>query len=358
MTASKRIFCIMLCALCLLTVPFTASAEEDATLTSGDFSYEILEDDTLCITGYNGSGGEVLIPTEIGGKVVSTLGDELFWYMEEVTSVTLPESLEYIGARVFQSCTSLTEIAIPDTVAEIGDACFLGCSSLTEINIPANLVYVGAFAFDETPWVTQFDGCTSIILGGRVFYKYLADEDKVVIPDGVVCISDNAFDSKSLSFVKIPDSVAFIGDYCFYNCKSLKEIKLPSDIYYLGENSLGLTQGVSDVQPVEGFTIYADENTLGAQYAQDYETELKATADFTEPEDLPEAEVCVPTAEIRNADTSQKSVVLSQGAVIAIVLSLAGCLVVIGGIAVASHFYEKKRKQEKREKQNSKKKKK
>lgn len=357
MTSSKRIFCIFLCALCLLSVPFTVSAEDDTTLTYGDFSYEALEDGTLCITAYLGSGGDVSIPSEIDGKTVTTLGDELFWYMEEVTSVTLPESLEYIGARVFQSCTSLTEISIPDTVAEIGDACFLGCSGLIKINVPANLVYVGAFAFDETPWVTQFDGCTSIILGGRVFYKYLADEDKVVIPDGVVCLSDNAFESKSLSFVKIPDSVAFIGDYCFYNCKNLKEIKLPSEIYYIGENSLGVAQGTSEVQDIEGFTIYADENTLGAEYATNYGIQLKSTADFAELESLPEAEVCVPTAEIRTADTSQKSVALSQGAVITIVLSIAGCAVIIGGITVASHFYEKKRKQEKRVK-NSKKKKK
>lgn len=346
MTASKRIFCVVLCVLCLLTIPFTASAEENTTLTSGDFSYQILEDDTLCITAYLGGGGEVSIPAEIEGKTVTTLGDELFWYMEEVTSVSLPESLEYIGARVFQSCTSLTKVELPNSVAEIGDACFLGCSSLAEINVPSNLVYVGAFAFDETPWVTQFDGCTSIILGGRVFYKYLADEDKVVVPDGVVCISDNAFESKSLSFVKIPDSVAFVGDFCFYNCQNLKEIKLPSEIYYLGEYSLGFTQGVSDVEAVEGFTIYADENSLGAQYAQTFETELKAITEFEEPEDLPEAEVCVPTAEIRDADTAQKSLALSQGSVIAIVLSIAGCTIIIGGIAVASHFYEKKRKQD------------
>ncbi len=358
MTASKRIFCILLCALCLTFVPFTAKAEEDTTLIFGDYSYEILEDNTLCITGYTGSGGDVSIPSEIDGKTVSTLGDELFWCMESITSVALPDSLEYIGARVFQNCTSLTEITLPDTTHEIGDACFLGCIRLSKINVPANLVYVGAFAFDETPWVTQFDGCTSIILGGRVFYKYLADEDKVVIPEGVVCISDNAFDGKSLSFVKIPDSVAFIGDYAFYNCKNLKEIMLPSDIYYLGENSIGVIAGTSEVQAVKDFTIYADKDTIGADYAAKYEIALKDIADFPQPETLPKAEECVPTAEIRDADTSPKSAGLSQGAVITIVLSIVGCVLIIGGIAVTSYFYEKKRKQENKAKQNNKKKKK
>lgn len=355
MTASKRIFCILICVMCLLSVPFSVSAEETEALVYEDFTYDILDDGTVCITSYSGEGGNVLLPDEIGGMAVSTLGDELFWYNESVTSVSLPRELEYIGARVFQSCTNLAEISIPDTVAEIGDACFLGCSNLIKVNIPAKLVYVGAFAFDETPWITQFDGCSSIILGERVFYKYLSDADKVVIPDGIVCISDNAFDGKQLSYVKIPDSVAFIGDYAFYNCKNLKEIKLPSDIYYIGDNSLGIISGKSEVEALKGFVLYADDDTLGASYASMYEVELKPTSEFSEPLNLPVAEVCVPTAEIRDADKTQATAGLSQGAVTAVVLSLAGCGVIIGGVAVVSHFYEKKRKQENK---NSKKKKK
>ena len=355
MTWSKRIFCLLICAVWLLMMPITVNAEETDNEVYGDFTYNVLDDGTICLTGYRGEGGDVVLPDEVDGKTVSTLGDELFWYRSEVASVALPQNLEYISARVFQNCTSITEITLPDTVAEIGDACFLGCSNLAKINIPANLVYVGAFAFDETSWVTQFDGCTSIILGGRVFYKYLADADKVVIPDGIVCVSDNAFDGKSLSYVKIPDSVAFIGDYAFYNCKSLKEIKLPSDIYYIGDNSLGVVAGATEVDALKGFVIYADEDTLGANYADMYDVELKPSSEFSEPENLPEAEVCVPTAQIRDADKSQSSAGLSQGGVVAVVLSIAGCGIIIGGVAVASHLYEKKRKIENK---NSKKKKK
>lgn len=363
MTASKRIFCFVICAIIMVTSIVYVSADETSTASvQGEFGYEVLDDGTIGITEYRGEGGDVIIPSEIDSKTVTVLGDELFWYMENITSVSLPDTLEYIGARVFQNCTALTKISIPDTVTEIGDACFYGCSALAEINVPANLVYVGAFAFDNTPWVTQFDGCTSIILGGRVFYKYLADEDMVVIPDGIVCVSDNAFDGKKLSFVSLPDSVAFIGDFCFYNCTNLKEIMLPSDIYYLGEYSVGYLAGTSEVKQTEDFVIYSDSETVGSEYATKNEFSLKATKEYTEPASVPDEEVCNPTAQIRPADatSNQVSIGLSQGAVIAIVLSIGGCVVVIGGIAVISHFYEKKRKQENKgnQKQNSKKKKK
>ncbi len=346
MTFSKRIFCIFLCLTALISFSAAVSAQEETTLTAGEFTYTILEDDSICVTGYLGSSTDVELPSQIEGKDVVTIGSEIFWYNKEITSVTIPDSVEYIGKRAFQGCTGLTEIKLPESVHEIGDACFLGCSSLTKINVPANLVYVGAFAFDETPWVTQFDGCSSIILGGRVFYKYLADEDKVVIPEGVVCISDNAFDGKSLSFVKIPDTVAFIGDYAFYNCKNLKEIKLPSEVYYIGENSIGMLAGANEPKASKDFVVYANEGTLGAGYAESGGITLKSTEEFTEPESLPEAEVCVPTAEIRDVKESSESAGLSQGAVVTIVLSLVGCAVVIGGITVASHFYEEKRKKE------------
>ncbi len=347
MTVSKRILCGCLCLVLTLSLMLSVNAQEQTTDASfGDFSYKVLQDGTLCITEYSGEGGEVSVPSEIDGKAVSTLGDELFWYMDNVTSVSLPQGLEYIGARVFQGCTSIKKIDLPDSVAEIGDACFVGCSTLTQINIPAGLVYVGAFAFDDTPWITQFDGCSSVIFAGTVFYKYLDDDDKVVIPDGIVCISGNAFESKKLSFVKIPDSVAFIGDYCFYNCPNLKEIRLPSDLYYLGENSLGLLQGVGEVKPIEDFTIYAKEGSVGAEYAQQYGITLVESSEFTEPESLPEAQACVPTGEIKSTAEVQKSAGLSQGAAITVMLSVAGCVVVIGAVTLVSHFYEKKRKRD------------
>lgn len=363
MTASKRIFCFVICAAILALSVICVSADETSTaLTQGEFSYEVLDDGTIGITEYHGEGGDVVVPAEIDSKVVTALGDELFWSMSNVTSVSLPDTLEFIGARVFQSCTALTEIFLPDSVAEIGDACFHGCTALAQINVPANLVYVGAFAFDNTAWVTQFDGCTSIILGSRVFYKYLADEDAVVIPDGVVCVSDNAFEGKKLSFVFIPDSVAFIGDFCFYDCTNLKEIKLPSDIYYLGEYSVGFLAGASEVKKTEGFVIYSDSDSVGSEYAVKSGFTLKTVEEYSEPSTLPEEEICNPTAQIRPAEitTQQTEFGLSQGAVIAIVLSIGGCVVIIGGIAVVSHFYEKKRKKINKDsqKQNSKKKKK
>ena len=42
----------------------------ESTIVYGDFSYQLLEDETVCITGYSGSDSAVTIPSSINEKTV------------------------------------------------------------------------------------------------------------------------------------------------------------------------------------------------------------------------------------------------------------------------------------------------
>ena len=48
-------------------------------------------------------------------------------------SVTLPESLTYIGGYAFNGCTSLKEITIPKNVTKLGSQMFGSCKSYITI---------------------------------------------------------------------------------------------------------------------------------------------------------------------------------------------------------------------------------
>ena len=76
----------------------TASAVSETS--ASDFSYET-NDDIITITGYKGSDTDVVIPSEINGKAVTS-----------------------IGSYAFRDCTGLTSITIPDSVIEIGNYAF------------------------------------------------------------------------------------------------------------------------------------------------------------------------------------------------------------------------------------------
>ena len=61
------------------------------------FEYEVLDDDTVSITRFKGDETVVTIPEYIEGRKVTRLGDDAFFMRLNIVSVTLPESIEYIG---------------------------------------------------------------------------------------------------------------------------------------------------------------------------------------------------------------------------------------------------------------------
>ena len=97
-----------------------------------------------------------------------------FEHFENLTSVSLPSTLQSISGRMFLACGKLTSIRIPESVTEIGDYAFANCVSLKEIVIPASVTKVndGAFwnctALEKAtilgcPWlINAFRNCTSL----------------------------------------------------------------------------------------------------------------------------------------------------------------------------------------------------
>lgn len=100
-------------------VPWTAEAEPGDHFTS-DYIYN-KHGDTVEITKYIGDGIDVVIPSEIEGMPVTSLGDYAFYQCFDLISVTIPGSVTRIGNEAFSYCESLTSIIIPESVSYIGD---------------------------------------------------------------------------------------------------------------------------------------------------------------------------------------------------------------------------------------------
>ena len=71
----------------------------------------------------------------------------------ELTVITIPDSVATIGDQTFYGCTSLTNVTIPNSVTTIGDNAFYRCSNLTNIIIPDSVTSIGNYSFS---------GCTSL----------------------------------------------------------------------------------------------------------------------------------------------------------------------------------------------------
>lgn len=101
-------------------------ANTDATVwnraNSTDFIYN--ESPVLTIIGYNGTGGEVIIPATIDGKPISAIG-EYALYNKQLTGVIIPAGITSIGIAAFMN-NQLTSITIGANVnlASGNDASF------------------------------------------------------------------------------------------------------------------------------------------------------------------------------------------------------------------------------------------
>ena len=89
---------------------FTVSAE---TYTFDDLAYEIV-DGKISITGCDESATDVVIPNEIDGLPVTSIGNLAFSWCKELSSIKIPGSVTSIGGQAFFLCESLTEIAVDE----------------------------------------------------------------------------------------------------------------------------------------------------------------------------------------------------------------------------------------------------
>ncbi len=125
---------------------------------------------------------------------------------KENSKYTIPNGVTSIGDDVFCFCTNLTSIVIPDSVKSIGNGAFWCCESLISITMPDSVKSIDEYAFY---------GCESLI--------------SITLPNGVTSICEGTFgDCYSLTSITIPDSVTVIDYGAFLNCESL------TDVYYGG----------------------------------------------------------------------------------------------------------------------------
>ena len=63
--------------------------------------------------------------------------------IETLEKVTIPISVESIGAQAFLRCSALVDVKIPTSVKSIGFRAFEGCSALVDVKIPISVESIG-----------------------------------------------------------------------------------------------------------------------------------------------------------------------------------------------------------------------
>jgi hypothetical protein len=202
----------------------------NSTYTSkkeGDFEFVQTRYGAI-ITGYtSGKIDQLEIPRKLGGVAVK--GIILYTYNSPnigLSSLQLPDGLTFIAGYGAFSYNQLTSVTIPESVIYIGDNAFAH-NQLTSVDIGKNVSFIEWCAFYDNKLTAVTIPDSVIHIGGSAFHKNLLTT--VIIGNGVTRIDGGAFKDNQLTSVTIPDNVTFRDGGQFEDNK-LTSITIGSDV--------------------------------------------------------------------------------------------------------------------------------
>lgn len=236
----KKLLKILLVLVISLPVIVFGAAENNpvSAIVSGDYAYELIDDNSITIINYDGDEKDLTIPSEIDGKTVKRIGYGAFAECKSIETLVIPDTIVAIGDYAFSQCSQLSEITIPDSVVALGQYSLAGCSSLTSIEIPNGISSISYATFFDCINLTDVvipEGVKTI--GGMVFgnCRALADID---FPTTLTSIGGNAFlNCTGLESITVPEGVTTLGSGTFQGCLNLSEINLPNTLVGIGQSA-------------------------------------------------------------------------------------------------------------------------
>lgn len=195
--------------------------------------------------------GSLTIPSTVSNDghtyTVTDLGRWLFYCCEDLTSVTIPNTITHISSNAFCHCTNLLNVNIPNTVTSIGESAFQDCTSFTSVTIPVSVTDIGNYAFtgcrnvDTLYYYAQHLNTTSSWYTSTYNdfgFRPLTNLRVLIIGSGVETLPDGVFNRQAnITVVTIPGSVSSIGESAFLGCSALDSVFIPSSVTSIGKSA-------------------------------------------------------------------------------------------------------------------------
>ena len=161
------------------------------------------------------------------------INDFCFEYCKNLKSVILSEGIIRICEGAFSKTESLVEVKFPSSLQHIGIGAFRNCHNLRTVYFSNDRTNINPTAFEGTAWMQQFD--KDFVIVNSQLLKYQGNAENVIIPEGVIDISHNAFeDNNTLRAVVFPSTLKTVGVYSFANCTNLSEVTMNDNFESVG----------------------------------------------------------------------------------------------------------------------------
>lgn len=238
----------------------------------GWYEYTLNKDGTVTIVSVSEDCADQVIPSELDGKTVTSIGNDAFYGCQKLKNVVIPEGVTSIGKNTFNYCYNLISITIPDSVQSIGEGLAAGSYKFKELHFSKEHP---TFAFNNGALIRKSDltvlrvtdtkaqeyelpwGITKIAYNAFESHK----AKSIIIPDSVTTIGANAFaECKNLTNVYIPGSVTTIGTQAFHSCTKLKSVRIPNSVTQIGNGAFDWCDSLETIEVDPDHPVYAFGN--------------------------------------------------------------------------------------------------
>ncbi|MBR2102718.1 MAG: leucine-rich repeat protein, partial [Prevotella sp.] len=277
--------------LSLLLFALAAMAVHAQSFLSGGIRYEVTGDNTVKVVTFNGGTningnaanytGAISIPAKVTSEEnvtynVTEIGNQAF-RAAQITAITIPASVTYVGDMPFYECSNLSKVTLSDgtdpitfnnyssrtfshgsysvymgrnverenytyspfpkatavtignKVTEVGDGMFNGCTKVASLKIGTGVTSIGVNAFNSVgseAGSLVFTAGPNVTSFGNACFAYSKISGAFVIPEGTQTVPYEMFRGSSLTEITIPASVTYVGDMPFYECSNLSKVTL------------------------------------------------------------------------------------------------------------------------------------
>ena len=241
-----------------------------------DQIYSLIVEEGVTDIASNAFGHENLTEVSLPNSI-TRIGYGSFAGCSALKSIVLPDGLIEIDGCAFTEC-GLETVELPDSVEIIGESAFASCTSLTRLSIGKGVYRIADDFVNYCPNLLMFevdkDNPWYIVDQGILYNKDKTvlvralpsfSEESFKIPEGVTKLAPGAFDNcNDLKTILLPESIKVIDSRAFAHCSNLTSLTLPSGLEYLDWEAIIGCSGLKEMTiPRNGNLVFPWMTILG-----------------------------------------------------------------------------------------------